>query len=181
MTNIVETDAILARDQDGNLREYYWPEVDVIVGNPPFLGGKRLRAELKDAYVDDLFALYRDRVPREANLVTCWFERAWKELEEGRTKDAGLLATNSIRGGANRRVLSRIRERGGIFFAESDLPWILNGADVRVSMIGFDNGAETHKTLGGVPAATINPDLTGALDLTEAQLLHGDLSIQTSS
>ena len=158
MTNIVETDAILAREGDGALREPDWPEADVIVGNPPFLGGKRLRAELRDAYVDDLFALYRGRVAREADLVAYWFEKARKEIEGGRAKRAGLLATNSIRGGANRRVLSRIRETGGIFFAESDRPWVLNGAAVRVSMVGFDDGTETEKTLDGVPAAAINPD-----------------------
>ena len=34
-----------------------WPAADVIVGNPPFLGGKRMRAELGDEYVDALFSL----------------------------------------------------------------------------------------------------------------------------
>ena len=177
MTNIVETDAILAREGDGALREPDWPEADVIVGNPPFLGGKRLRAELRDAYVDDLFALYRGRVAREADLVAYWFEKARKEIEGGRAKRAGLLATNSIRGGANRRVLSRIRETGGIFFAESDRPWVLNGAAVRVSMVGFDDGTETEKTLDGAPATAIYPDLTGALDLTEAKPLPENLGI----
>ncbi len=177
MTNIVEMDAILAHDEYGNPVEPDWPEADVIVGNPPFLGGKRLRAELHDAYVDDLFALYRDRVPREADLVTYWFEKARKEIEGGRAKRAGLLATNSIRGGANRRVLARIRETGGIFFAESDRPWILDGAAVRVSMVGFDDGTETDKTLDGAPATAINPDLTGALDLTEARPLSANLDI----
>jgi type II restriction/modification system DNA methylase subunit YeeA len=177
MTNIVEADAILSRDGDGTLREPVWPEADVIVGNPPFLGGKRLRAELRDAYVDDLFALYRGRVAREADLVAYWFEKARKEIEGGRAKRAGLLATNSIRGGANRRVLARIRETGSIFFAESDRPWVLNGAAVRVSMVGFDDGTETEKTLDGAPATAINPDLTGALDLTEARPLPENLGI----
>ncbi len=76
MTNIREMDALMERDEDEALCEPDWPEVDAIVGNPPFLGGKRLRAELEDAYVNDLFALYRDRVPREADLVCYWFERA---------------------------------------------------------------------------------------------------------
>jgi type II restriction/modification system DNA methylase subunit YeeA len=84
--------------------------------------------------MDDLFGLYRDRVPREADLVTYWFERAREQIGSGKTNRARLLATNSIRGGANRRVLARIRESGGIFFAEADRPWILNGAAVRVSM-----------------------------------------------
>ncbi|MDP8972026.1 MAG: hypothetical protein M3N45_02365 [Actinomycetota bacterium] len=177
LETVGQMDAIMARDEDGTLREPDWPEADVIVGNPPFLGGKRLRAELHDEYVDDLFALYSGRVAREADLVAYWFEKARAEIAMGRVKRAGLLATNSIRGGANRRVLTRIRETGGIFFAESDRPWVLNGAAVRVSMVGFDDGTETEKTLDGAPATAINPDLTGALDLTEAQPLRENFGV----
>ena len=177
MTNIAEMDAILDYDEDGNPIEPEWPQVEVIVGNPPFLGGKRLRTELEDAYVDDIFKLYRDRVPREADLVCYWFEKARAEVEAGRISRAGLLATNSIRGGANRQVLRRIHESGGIFFAESDRPWILNGAAVRVSMVGFDSGAESEKTLDGVPVQQINADLTGSLDLTEARPLSENMGM----
>jgi type II restriction/modification system DNA methylase subunit YeeA len=168
MTNILHMDALIERGEDGTLREPDWPEADVIVGNPPFLGGKRMRAELADAYVDELFTLYRDRVPREADLVCYWFERAREQVEHGRARRSGLLATNSIRGGANRRVLQRIKEGGDIFFAHADRPWILNGAAVRVSMVGFDDGSEAERTLDGAPADTINADLTGSLDLTAA-------------
>ncbi|MDQ3637800.1 MAG: class I SAM-dependent DNA methyltransferase, partial [Actinomycetota bacterium] len=177
MTNIKEMDALMLRDENGELREPEWPEADVIVGNPPFLGGKRLRAELEDGYVDELFALYRDRVPREADLVCYWFEKAREQIESEKARRAGLLATNSIRGGANRRVLARIRESAGIFFAESDRPWILNGAAVRVSMVGFDDGSEKQKILDGTPADEINADLTGSLDLTQARPLPGNLGI----
>ena len=170
MTNIVEMDAILDR-QDGQVREPEWPEADVIVGNPPFLGGKRMRTELEDGYVDDLFTLYDDRVPREADLVTYWFEKARQEIKAGRVERAGLLATNSIRGGANRKVLQRIQESGGIFFAESDREWIQNGAAVRVSMVGFDGGEQAERVLDGAPAEEIYADLTGSFDLTGAKPL----------
>jgi hypothetical protein len=40
--------------------------------------------------------------------------------------------------------LERIRKSGDIFFAESDRPWILNGAAVRVTMVGFDDGSENE-------------------------------------
>ncbi len=176
MTNIREMDAILDRT-DGQLREPEWPEADVIVGNPPFLGGKRMRTELEDGYVDDLFALYDGRVPREADLVTYWFERSREQIEAGRAKRAGLLATNSIRGGANRRVLQRIRQSGGIFFAESDREWVQNGAAVRVSMVGFDGGKQTERVLDRAPVEEIYADLTGALDLTEAKQLRENLGI----
>ena len=41
LETVTQMDAILARDEDGTLREPDWPEADVIVGNPPFLGGKQ--------------------------------------------------------------------------------------------------------------------------------------------
>jgi type II restriction/modification system DNA methylase subunit YeeA len=180
MTNIVEMDAILSRDEDGIVHEPEWPEADVIVGNPPFLGGKRLRAELQDEYVDDLFALYRGRVPREADLVCYWFEKAREQVEQGKVERVGLLATQAIRGGANRRVLQRIKQSGDIFFAESDRRWILEGAAVQVSMVGFDNGAETERMLDEAHVDAIFSNLTGDLDLTEAKSLpeNGGIAFQ---
>jgi hypothetical protein len=62
-------DAILDLSDLGNSREPSWPAADVIVGNPPFLGGKLLRAGLGSQYVELLFGVYRDRVPAEADLV----------------------------------------------------------------------------------------------------------------
>ena len=56
-----------------------------------------------------------------------------------------------IRGGANRKVLERIKETGDIFFAESDRDWVLDGANVHVSMVGFDDGEQTRRILDGKP------------------------------
>ena len=62
---IRQMDAILAGagDQGTGVREPEWPAVDVIVGNPPFLGGNKIRKELGDEYVEALFKLYEGRVP----------------------------------------------------------------------------------------------------------------------
>jgi len=169
--NIVQMDAILAYDDAGQPVEPAWPPAEVVIGNPPFLGGKRMRSELGDKYVDDLFGFYDKSVSREADLVIYWFERARALIEAGTVKRAGLLATNSIRGGANRKVLERIKETGDIFMAHSDRPWVLDGAAVRVSMVGFDDGAETERALDGQPVNAINPDLTSAVDLSKAQRL----------
>jgi type II restriction/modification system DNA methylase subunit YeeA len=168
---IVKMDAILAFDAEGNATEPEWPPADVIIGNPPFLGGKRLRTELGDAYVDNLFALYDGRVPREADLVTYWFEKARAYIEQGKVKRAGLLATQGIRGGANRKVLQRIKETGDIFWAVSDRDWILDGANVHVSMVGYDNGSETARELDGQSASGINTRLTASIDITMARRL----------
>lgn len=148
-----------------------WPPVDVIIGNPPFLGGNKIRAELGDEYVNALFKLYEGRVPAFADLVCYWFEKARAMIESGQARRAGLLATNSIRGGVNRKVLERIKQSGDIFWAQSDRDWVLDGAAVRVSMVGFDNGDEKEKSLDGKPITKINADLTAQFDLTTAQIL----------
>ena len=171
MQNILHMDAILGRDGEGKPVEPEWPEAKVIVGNPPFLGGKRLRAELQDGYVNDVFEVYRDRVPREADLVLYWFEKSRELIERGKVERAGLLATQAIRGGANRRVLQRIKQSGDVFFAQSDRKWIVGDAAVQVSMVGFDNGAETQKTLDGAPVGVIYANLAGDVDLTEAKVM----------
>ncbi len=152
--------------------EREWPECDAIVSNPPFLGGKMLRRELGDAYIDALFGNFSDRVPAEADLCCYWFEKARQQIEHGKCKRAGLLATQGIRGGANREVLKRIKETGEIFFAESDRDWILAGATVHVSMVGFDDGSEKTRCLNGKSVSTVNANLTSAnADTTQAQPL----------
>ena len=171
LDTIQRMDAILVVDAHGNTFIPEWPKADVIIGNPPFLGGKRLRTELGDEYVDRLFGQYSRQVQREADLVCYWFERTRQLIADNVIQRAGLLATNSIRGGANRVVLERIKESGDIFLAWADRPWILNGAAVRVSMVGFDVGTEHNRTLNGISAVSINADLTGALDLTNAKRL----------
>ena len=148
-----------------------WPAVDYIVGNPPFLGGSKLWKELGRDYQERLWQLYKGRVPGGADLCCYWFEKARAQIAAGKCKRAGLLATQGIRGGANREVLKRIKETGDIFWAESDRPWILDGANVHVSMVGFDNGEETSRILDGKPAATINVTLTSSADIAAAHPL----------
>ena len=50
LTNIQHRDAILAYDGKGKPVEPEWPDADFIVGNPPFLGDKKMRGELGDPY-----------------------------------------------------------------------------------------------------------------------------------
>ena len=176
LDNIQHRDAILTHNPKGKPVEPEWPEADFVVGNPPFLGGKRLRKELGDRYVDDLFAVYDGRVARESDLVVYWFEKARALVEEEKVKRAGLLATQGIRGGANRRVLEKIKESGSIFWAYSDRDWILEGAAVHVSMVGFDSGVEKTRVLNGAVVSEINADLTTSTDFTSAATLpenHG--------
>jgi len=168
MDNFRCMDAIIDLSDSKNPREPEWPEVDFTVGNPPFLGDKLMRGILGDDYVEKLRSLYADRLPGGADLCCYWFERARQEIKAGRCKRAGLLATQGIRGGANREVLKRIKESGDIFFAESDRPWVLDGANVHVSMVGFDDGEEQRRGLDGDSVDCINANLSSAADTTTA-------------
>jgi len=104
LDGIAHRDALL--NPDGTEAE--WPTADVVVGNPPFLGGSKKRGHLGDATFNALNAVYGDRVPGGADLVCYWFEKARAHIVAGQCHAAGLVATNSIRGGANRKVLERI-------------------------------------------------------------------------
>lgn len=161
-------DALLDRTDPEHPVEAQWPGADFIVGNPPFLGGKRIRSEIGDDYVVDLFRVFDKRLPPFSDLCCYFFEKARAEIEAHRAKRAGLLATNSIRGGANRVVLERIKRTGDIFMAWDDEPWVLDGAAVRISIVGFDDGTEPSRTLGGSPVPSINPDLSSGADLSAA-------------
>ena len=114
-----------------------WPKTDVVIGNPPFLGGKLLIGGLGDDYVSRLFAAWRSRVPREADLVCYWFVKAGEHVAMEKAQRVGLVATNSVRGGANRRALETAIADHPIFEAWSDEPWVIDGAAVRVSLICF--------------------------------------------
>lgn len=170
--NITHGDAIIRYDEEGKPYEPEWPKADFIIGNPPFLGGKRLRRELGDKYVDDLFMLYDGRVKAESDLVVYWFEKARALIGSNSVERVGLLATQSIRGGANRAVLEKIIESGSIFWAWSDRDWLLEGAVVHVAMIGFDNGKEASRTLDGKSVVSINPDLTTGINAGGAKPLN---------
>ncbi len=154
--------------------ERAWPACDVIVGNPPFLGTKKLRGELGDGYAKGLFGIFGNRIPNFSDLCCYWFEKARQQIEDGKCKRAGLLATQGIRGGLNREVLNRIKKTGDIFFAESDREWILAGANVHVSMVGFDDAVEPTRTLDGKTVESINSNLTEKTDITKAVRLAGN-------
>ena len=168
-------DAILTPD-DG---EPDWPDTDVIIGNPPFLAGKLLISNLGEEYISTLFRVYEGRVPREADLVCYWFVKAGNRLGGKAAKRVGLVATNSIRGGANRRALEGATGGAVIFDAWSDEPWVIDGAAVRVSLVCFsteDGGSSLDRRLDDETVDEIYTDLTArrgeaGLDLTKAQRL----------
>ncbi len=155
-------DAILTPDGT----EPDWPMADVVIGNPPFLGGKLLITHLSEEYVSRMFATYVGRVPAEADLVCYWFEKAGQQIALGKAARAGLVATNSIRGGANRRALQTATKARRIFDAWSDEPWVIDGAAVRVSLVCFsradDESVSGHECVRDRPPADLRGYASGS-------------------
>ena len=174
-------DAILTPESG----EPEWPAADVVIGNPPFLGGKLLNTHLGEDYVSRIFKVYAGRVPAETDLVCYWFVKAGEHLDALRAKRVGLVSTNSIRGGANRRALQTAIEGCSIFEAWSDEPWVIDGAAVRVSLVCFarpEDGPAPERRLDGELVDAVHADLTArrggaGVDLTGVQRLYRNMGV----
>ncbi|MDE0622434.1 MAG: hypothetical protein OXH83_12265, partial [Bryobacterales bacterium] len=167
-------DAVLS--PDGGKAQ--WPEADVVIGNPPFLGDRVMRGGLGHEYTVLLRRAYAGSVPASADLVCYWFAKAGALVAEEKITRAGLVATNSIRGGNSRAVLDRIVSDSAIFNAWSDEPWVVDGAAVRVSLVCFaSKDAELPVFLNGEETSHVHADLTKqSFDLTQAGRLATNLS-----
>ncbi|MEW6488078.1 MAG: DNA methyltransferase [Thermodesulfobacteriota bacterium] len=122
-----------------NPRKAQWPEADFIVGNPPFIGGWRMRQALGDGYVQALWQTY-PHMPEKADYVTFWWDLAAEAARRGRIRRFGLITTNSLSQVFQRRVLARHLDADetplALVFAVPDHLWVesADGAAVRIAM-----------------------------------------------
>lgn len=142
---------------DGEPIQTPWPEADVVVGNPPFLGAKRMKPELGGGYVERVRRLYPD-VPGMADYCVYWFRRAHDHLpactpEEPFRGRAGLVGTQNIRnnksreGGLDHVVGTHPGGGGVIVDAVDNQPWS-GEANVHVSIA---NWVKRELTDAGTP------------------------------
>jgi SAM-dependent methyltransferase len=160
--NIVQADALFTP----------WPEADAIIGNPPFLGGKHMRLNLGDGYIDQVFARFPD-VRDSVDFCSYWFRLAHDALkDDGR---AGLVATNSIRHGKSRRAtLDYIKQNGGfIGSAVSTQPWS-GEANVHVSIVNWSKQDPDSCRLDDQEVELINTSLRSTTDVSEAARLKAN-------
>jgi hypothetical protein len=131
-----------------------WPEANFIVGNPPFIGNKRMRDALGDGYSDSLRRAYSNRVPDSADLVMYWWDKAADALRNGKTERFGFITTNSITQIYNRKILQRHMESVdnplSLSFAIPDHPWVdsVDGAGVRIAMTVAENAGNVAPSVG---------------------------------
>ncbi|MBO0904661.1 class I SAM-dependent DNA methyltransferase [Jiella sonneratiae] len=161
---------------DGSEAE--WPKADAIVGNPPFLGDRLMVGRLGEDESEAIRTVFAGRLPRSSDLVCYWFEKASAALGAHRTDRFGFVATNSIRGGSNRKSIEKAMSICPLATAWSDEEWMVDGAAVRVSLLCFARGNAPILLLNGRAVAVINADLTGdGIDLTKALKLSSNRGV----
>lgn len=133
LKNIENRDALL--NPDGS--EAVWPDADALIGNPPFLGDKKMYSQLGRTYTDTLRNTFKNQLKGRSDLVCYWFAKARKALINNPKTRAGFVSTNSIKQTSNRGVLTDICRDLVIYEAWSDEPWSIEGAAVRVAIICF--------------------------------------------
>ncbi|MBR3194113.1 DNA methyltransferase [Bosea sp. (in: a-proteobacteria)] len=180
-----------------NPRRPGWPEVEFIVGNPPFIGGKDLRGRLGDGYVGALRAAY-PQMNESADLVMYWWDRAAELLTLPRTKlrRFGFVTTNSVTQLFQRRVVERhlnATKPISLLLAIADHPWTKAGKDtaaVRIAMTVAEAGRKEGRLLEVIAESGLDtdqprvevrerqgmiaPDLTIGPDMTRTLALHAN-------
>lgn len=131
-------------DRYANPRRAEWPEADFVVGNPPFIGTKRMKQALGDGYVDALRKTWNE-IPESADYVMYWWEKAAELAGSGQLRRFGFITTNSLRQAFNRKVLERHllgKPPLSLVFAIPDHPWVdaADGAAVRIAMTVGESG-----------------------------------------
>ena len=173
-------------------KEPEWPEADFIVGNPPYLGNKRMRDALGDGYVDALRRAYPG-VPNSVDFVMYWWYRGARLVASGKTIRAGFITTSSITQIAHRQVVVSAAERGAtVVWTAPDHPWAAgcHAAAVRVALtvlarptgraerVEVDDDGVVTRTLRGI---RMNADLTVGADVAAAArplAANGELSFR---
>jgi type I restriction-modification system DNA methylase subunit len=159
-----------------------WPEVDAIIGNPPFQSKNKMQHEFGAEYVQKLRNAYPE-VPGRADFCVYWFFKAHNHLKEN--SYAGLVGTNTISQNYSREgSLDYIVKHGGtIINGYTSYPWS-GAAVVFVSLVSWKKGIfedkktlfveDSHNQLQRFSLDNINSSLSLEIDLTSAFKLHAN-------
>jgi len=164
-----------------NPRKAAWPAADFIVGNPPFIGNKRMRETLGDGYVDALRASWSE-VPESADFVMYWWQQAAESVRTGGAQRFGLITTHSLTMIFNRRIVEAqqsARPPLGLVFAIPNHPWVdsADGAAVRIAMTVGAAGQSVGRLLTSVEESEAENGEVLVRFAAREGLIHPDLKI----
>jgi len=145
-----------------NPRKTEWPKADFVVGNPPFIGDKRMRDALGNGYVEALRQVYPD-LGSSCDYVLYWWDKAARLARTHAIRRFGFIATNSLRQVFNRRVLQQhlsAENPISLMFAIPDHPWVdtQDGAAIRISMTVGEAGTGTGELRSVIGEGEAGPD-----------------------
>jgi hypothetical protein len=165
-----------------NPRPAEWPAAEFIVGNPPFIGNKRMREALGDGYAEALRSTWPE-LPENVDFVMYWWHKAAGQVRAGSARRFGFITTNSLRQSFNRRVielhLNASKRPLTLAFAVPDHPWVdsAQGAAVRIAMsVGTLAEEEGRFLTICEERTTIDDDVDVQLEERHG-LLHADLRL----
>ncbi len=121
-----------------------WPEAEFIVGNPPFIGVRKIKSALTTEYVEALRLAYKN-VPSTVDFVMYWWAKAAELVKSKKVRRFGLITTNSITQDYSRKLiesyLSGEKPKISLVFATTNHPWVdaSDGAAVRIAMTVASN------------------------------------------
>src|ERR1043166_5222167 len=196
---IPDPDAKLPIYRYVNPRQAKWPEADFIVGNPPFIGGKDMRAELGDEYAEALWAS-RGKKRDSIDFVMYWWDHAGNLLTHkgSKLRRFGFITTNSITQKFSRRILEKYMKGAtplSLVFAIPDHPWqkAPKKAAVRIAMTVAESGehigrlaevidekdleTDQPKVSLSVREGRVLADLTIGIDVTQARPLKANAEL----
>jgi SAM-dependent methyltransferase len=154
-----------------------WPEVNAIIGNPPFLGRGKTKSlnELNPNYKKDLHKIYQSAsFPRSADLCCYWFRKS----HDSTATRIGLVGSNSITQGSSRKASLEFiaRNNGFIYDAISSQIWS-GEAKVYVSIVNWSKEPQAILHLDDVCVTSINSSLKSEIDATICKKLRANLGI----
>lgn len=155
-----------------------------MIGNPPFIGSKRMRESLGDGYVDALQAAWPD-VPEATDFVMRWWHHAAGLVRAGKVRRFGFITTNSLRQTYVRRAVEPHLSGSppmSLVYAVANHPWVdaADGAAVRVSMTVGERGQREGRVLHVVrerESGTDTDDDLVALLKEDVGTIHANLTV----
>lgn len=194
--NIQNMDAVLKWDGypmpklvDGketypNPRRPDWPKADYIVGNPPFVGGKDIRARMGGGYAEALWKAH-GHMNESADFVMYWWDRSAEILLKPKSglKRFGFVTTNSISQVFQRRVMEpylNAKKPLSLVMAVADHPWTKvtkDSAAVRIAMTVAQAGKHDGRLLEVTAEEAVETDSPVILFAEKTGKINADLTV----